>query len=349
LDEFAPRDADIWNAQRWLKPWYQYQKLGESQRKTWSIMESGIDGDTYVLGVNMNIIRREGVEHPGTLADRGQWNWDKFLEICRAVTRSTTGEGFINQWGICGLPEYIVQYAIASNDGTLTTVVGNRYEPNLRDPKTMAALRFCEILFDPTFPLWQSPDIAGGTTFGNWGWNFEVAWTLGQAAFFQNNIEWGFGGPSTEDRFEFSVVGFPIGPDNNQHWNAFHGFGGNNVFPRGPGGTEEKTLMYWIFEDWWSWFGDEEHLFWDGQVDFWDRRTMTFEDRDRAISILAEDPHPTKKIEVGILISGYAGNLSSIVQFLYEGSGNLSQAIETYWGTMQDVLDAQVNSRVRLP
>lgn len=50
-----------------------------------------------MMFVNKTILDREGIALPDP-----DWTWEDFLDICRKVTRSTDGTGFVNQFGVSG-------------------------------------------------------------------------------------------------------------------------------------------------------------------------------------------------------------------------------------------------------
>jgi len=54
----------------------------------------------YIIGFNKTMFQNNGLETPLDLYNKGQWIWDKFVELDDALTQDTNGDGVIDQWGL---------------------------------------------------------------------------------------------------------------------------------------------------------------------------------------------------------------------------------------------------------
>lgn len=89
-----------------------------------------------LMFVNKTILDAEGIEVPG-----GDWTWDDFYEICRAVTRDLDGNGTPDQYGAVG---YTWKDAFDANGVKLFDERGR--ECYLTDEKVTQAILFMEKL-----------------------------------------------------------------------------------------------------------------------------------------------------------------------------------------------------------
>jgi len=93
LDTFIEKDADVvisdflplaidgyvWNGIRWMFP---------------------IDVWPMATAYNATLFAESGLPVPNDLAREG-WNWHEVLDFARKLTQDTTGDGEVNQYGIC--------------------------------------------------------------------------------------------------------------------------------------------------------------------------------------------------------------------------------------------------------
>lgn len=49
---------------------------------------------------NLDIRDRDGLEDPLELAAKGQWTWEKSVEVLQNATKDFNGDGIIDQWGL---------------------------------------------------------------------------------------------------------------------------------------------------------------------------------------------------------------------------------------------------------
>ncbi|MCU6710255.1 extracellular solute-binding protein [Paenibacillus sp. J5C_2022] len=91
---------------------------------------------------NKAILQKEGLPDPQELHEKGEWNWDAFLDIAKKATKDTNGDGKIDQYGLALTSLNFVPAFIASNDGDVTKVVDGKLAFAGDDENAMEALRF---------------------------------------------------------------------------------------------------------------------------------------------------------------------------------------------------------------
>ncbi|OME93871.1 MULTISPECIES: ABC transporter substrate-binding protein [Paenibacillus] len=91
---------------------------------------------------NKAILKKEGLPDPQELHEKGEWNWDTFLDIAKKSTKDTNGDGKIDQYGLALTSVNFVPAFIASNDGDVTKVVDGKLAFTGDDENAMEALRF---------------------------------------------------------------------------------------------------------------------------------------------------------------------------------------------------------------
>lgn len=158
---------------------------------------------------NMRLFAEAGLdpELPFDLQARGQWTWDAFMDIARALTRDTDNDGIMDEFAM----------ATFSNDILLRALASNRAAYVGRDPETGHFYRAT-----------GTPEFLEALTFVN---NLHVEgllmpqpegseWDWFNEAFWQGNVAMRTGGhymggshinPNLAD--DWGYVAFPIGPN----------------------------------------------------------------------------------------------------------------------------------------
>ena len=83
---------------------------------------------------NAAMIDSLGLEAPESLAEKGEWTWDKFAEYAKACTQDTDGDGNMDVYGYGSAWTLTVQGFCART--TLQSQIPHR---GLSDPKTVEA------------------------------------------------------------------------------------------------------------------------------------------------------------------------------------------------------------------
>jgi multiple sugar transport system substrate-binding protein len=93
---------------------------------------------------NKDLFEREGLPDLQELVENGEWTWSRFLEIAKAATRDTDGDGTIDQWGF-GQP-WAIDPWILSNGARYTKNIDGRRVFTAGDPDAIEALNFIKEL-----------------------------------------------------------------------------------------------------------------------------------------------------------------------------------------------------------
>ncbi|MCL2360818.1 MAG: extracellular solute-binding protein [Defluviitaleaceae bacterium] len=238
INDIASPDADIFNARTRVMP------MAEFDDKIWTVHRREPNFGPTFMGVNLDIINYIGADNPVELYERGEWTFDRFLEIARLATRDTTGDGINDMFGIAGPPSDIILHFIAANAGYL--VMPDDFSYGLGHPNTIAALETAETIFSEG--LWE---YHGEGTFGDWFTNF-WSFTGGRSAFF-TAATWALWTEGANLPFDYTAVPFPQGPNNPRGYQFLE------AFPHGVGvarGTEDPEMVYHLFELMNAWHGD---------------------------------------------------------------------------------------------
>lgn len=106
----------------------------------------GSDDSARGIWFNKDIIARAGAEDPGELLRKGEWTWDKYLEIAKATTKDLDGDGIIDQFGVT-LGFDPTDSFIFSNGGKIIDEVDGQMKFVLDSENAIEALDFVGRLF----------------------------------------------------------------------------------------------------------------------------------------------------------------------------------------------------------
>lgn len=166
------------------------------------------------LWINKDLLRQLNVD-PNLIYDlqkEGQWNWEKFLELCGSLTKDTNNDGKYDTWAVCGQEYQIVYSALLSNG----TFVINKNEAgllsvNADDPAVAEAMDFIQKLKDSEYLMKKKKD-------DSWDW-YRAAFNNGQAVMRIETLS-GLSGEQYGLGFEYGFVTFPYGPKAGKNVNA---------------------------------------------------------------------------------------------------------------------------------
>lgn len=139
LDDIAPKNCDMFNEQKILTPVKYFGKTYDMA--TYDIGTSG-----GLIGFNRDLIQKLGMEQPDELYKEGKWDWDHFLQIAKAATTDTDGDGKTDQWGVGGIPYSLGSLFVASNGGYLLDETNKK--TGINDSKTVEAFNFMNKLYN---------------------------------------------------------------------------------------------------------------------------------------------------------------------------------------------------------
>jgi len=105
-------------------------------------------GYGYGIFYNKGLFEREGLPDLYELQQKGEWTWDKFLEIAIAATKDTDNDGQTDQWGLSTRPDFFGVLMIYANNGKLTDMVNGEMKFTANSPNAMEALQFTSDLYN---------------------------------------------------------------------------------------------------------------------------------------------------------------------------------------------------------
>jgi multiple sugar transport system substrate-binding protein len=321
LEGSAPANSDIFGGNVYGRV------ITEALGHTWSFVDAQPDANGVTLGINLDIINAIGAPNPVDLYNQGRWTWDAFLDIMRLATADTTGDGIIDQFGVAGQPGDVALHLIGANDGMLVT---DDFNYGFDHPNTIEALELVEIIFSEG--LWEY-DRVSGDPMGDWGRNF-FSFQDGNAAFFPA-VTWAMNDGNLP--FEFAVVPFPLGPANTSGNTWLAGWNQGFTVPVGTSWDIEDIII--IIEELFSWPGDEPELLVLGALG-WPRAVfLTEEDVQRQVGVSL-----TQATDIGMNVAEYSWILGTFIEHFMNQVMTAAQAVETYRGPQQEMLDMAFRS-----
>lgn len=155
---------------------------------------------------NKSMFEREGIESLYDIIERGEWTWEKLHEIARLLTKDTTGDGVVDQFGTGKRLTLRNGYnLIAVNGGALTRNIDGKVVCTLDEPQAVEAANFIRQLVEEGLTTWSKEDAKGDEiefAEGNIGLNFH------SGADYYRGVEWWYS--NMED--EWGVAPWPVGP-----------------------------------------------------------------------------------------------------------------------------------------
>lgn len=125
-----------------------YTKLGYYDGKQYGLQFTRPEEVRYCVVFNKTLLKANGYD-PDSLYDmvnNGTWTFDKFEEICVKVTKDTNNDGKADQYGFCGIPNYISWGLISANGANCIKKSGDKMVSNFTDNKVVTALNFYDKL-----------------------------------------------------------------------------------------------------------------------------------------------------------------------------------------------------------
>ena len=106
------------------------------------IFTTGSTGVNCALLYNKDIFERDNLEDPFELQQKGEWTWDKFLEIAKAATKRDAS-GKVQQWGVVTTSgaDFMMQL-LASNNAEALLYENDQFKVNFSDKKVMEVFDF---------------------------------------------------------------------------------------------------------------------------------------------------------------------------------------------------------------
>lgn len=189
---------------------------------------------TIALGIHYNrdIFKKLGLPDLQELYNKGEWNWDKFLEIAKQATKDTDNDGKTDVWGYSGWAIDAVKHFTAANGGKI--VDDENGKEMLSDPRTIEAAEFVNRLYNVDKVVRVK---SGNKT----NWEETNTFLDGNVAMFVA-AEWQL----KDLTFEAGVVPIPNGPQGSpEQTYAFTAAAAKFI----PKGVKDPAIVYQIYEE----------------------------------------------------------------------------------------------------
>lgn len=164
---------------------------------------------------NRSMLEREGLPDPHEFWDEREWTWEVFKNMARTVTRDTTGDGEIDQWGLW--PMHYGNW-IASNYGQFYKEVDGRIELTLNEPRIIEAYEFLQELYEE------------GLVKEGWERRMEEQHAFIDLYPHELSI-WHERGFMDDMNDEYGIIGYPMGPQAEDYVSTIHVPTGGNFIP----------------------------------------------------------------------------------------------------------------------
>lgn len=303
LSEFTTSANDIHNEQKLIR------KLPPLGGDEYAFYPPGV----AIVGVHYNreLFKQLGLEDPQDLFDKGEWTWDKYMELAKAATRDTNNDGKNDTWGISGWPADMARHFGAANgvafvdDATMTDMS--------TDPRMIETLEFVNRLVNVE-------NVNKVKTGNKMDWNEIDTFKDGDVAM-SIQYDWSVG----DLTFEAGVVPLPAGPQSDgQHTYAATSLNGWFI----PKGVVDPAIVYHIFEEMRNVPPMEEYV---GQ-DWLEARYKT----ERDIQFALEHINGTGKISVEEGIPDYP--FYAILDDIIINNKSVTATVESHKQAAQDAL-----------
>jgi len=193
-----------------------YTKLGFYDGKQYGLQFYRPEEVRYCVVFNKTLLKANGIDPEGIydMVENGTWTFDKFQEICVKITKDTNNDGKTDQFGFCGLPNYISWGLIGANGGSLVKDSGGKVVANFTDSKVVNALNYYDkwvntqkIMYtnnhETSATPWDTVSAINNIDYflkGNCGFLLYESWVLNQQI-------------KPRATFDYGMVPYPKGPD----------------------------------------------------------------------------------------------------------------------------------------
>lgn len=197
-------------------------------------VNTGKNEPRNVIYFNKTVLQDAGID-PESIYDlqaKGEWTWDKMIEIMQKVQRDVDNDDIMDYYGLTGSADTLLMGLIFSNNASVFDT--NEEGKLVITANSDAALEAIQMRKD----MWDNygmPQPEGS----QWDW-FKTAWMQGKIAFYAGETWQGLGvggGEMKDMQDERGVVAFPKGPRATEYITYLN----NNVYGI-PNVYDEETL-----------------------------------------------------------------------------------------------------------
>ncbi|ANY72651.1 ABC transporter substrate-binding protein [Paenibacillus ihbetae] len=184
------------------------------------------------LHYNRDLFKKHGLPDLQELHAKGEWNWDKFMEIAKQATKDTNNDGKTDVWGFSGWAIDAVKHFTAANGGKIVDDANGK--EGLSDPKTLEAAEFINRLYN----VEKVVKVKSGNKTN---WEETNTFKDGDVAMFPA-AEWMLG----DVTFEVGIVPIPNGPQGSPEATYANTAASAKFIPKG---VKDPAIVYQIYEE----------------------------------------------------------------------------------------------------
>lgn len=312
ISGYAPADSDIRSSQIVLRP---FAVLGNDDYLMCTSDNYLIPSGGSYMVYNASMLDSLNLEAPEKLAERGEWDWEKFAEYALACTRDVDGDGNTDTYGYGACWTDTVSAFLASNNAA----IANSGTQGLSDPKTVEVFNYLDRLYNLDGSARPNQD--------DWDNNWQ--------ALFQGQVAFSVARPyrlideTPKVDFDVRICPLPVGTSGDGSQSPIILV--NSYFI--PIGVSDPESVYLVFEEMQNWFDsdtyyrDDPEWFESAFVDL-DQVELAYQEGRKSNDDMWSNID--KDNAVGAVFYGVCVNKDMTV----------SQAIESNKQILQDELDA---------
>ncbi|CAI6016432.1 hypothetical protein PAECIP112173_00080 [Paenibacillus sp. JJ-100] len=184
------------------------------------------------LHYNRDLFKKLSLPDPQELYEKGEWSWDKFMEVTKQATKDTDNDGKIDVYGFSGWAIDVIRHFTAANGGTIADDENGK--EGLSDPKTIEAAEFVKRLYNVE-------NVVKVKTGDKTNWEESNTFKDGDVAMF-TAAEWQLG----DLTFSVGVVPIPNGPQGKKEVTYANNTAAAKFIAKG---VEDPKIVYQIYEE----------------------------------------------------------------------------------------------------
>ncbi|AOZ92029.1 ABC transporter substrate-binding protein [Paenibacillus crassostreae] len=189
---------------------------------------------TLAVGVHYNrdIFKKLGLPDLQELYSKGEWNWEKFIEVAKLATKDTDNNGKIDTYGFSGWAAQVGRILVAANGAKVAD--DSTSKEGLSDPRTIEAMEFLNHIYNVE-------NVAKIKTGDKVNWEETDTFKDGDVAMFIAS-EW----QMPDLTFDVGIVPIPNGPQGTAEVTYANTAAASRFIPKG---VKDPEIVYQIFEE----------------------------------------------------------------------------------------------------
>lgn len=189
---------------------------------------------TLAVGVHYNrdLFKKLGLPDLQELYSKGEWNWEKFIEVAKLATKDTDNNGKMDMYGFSGWAAQVGRILVAANGAKVADDATSK--EGLSDPRTIEAVEFLNRLYNVE-------NVVKIKTGDKTNWEETNTFKDGDVAMFIAS-EW----QMPDLTFDVGIVPIPNGPQGSKEVTYANTAAAARFIPKG---VKDPEIVYQIFEE----------------------------------------------------------------------------------------------------